>query len=373
MKKTTVIILALAAMLFASSAGAVTPGTIDTKHRSKWNSKRQLRKKTDFIILHTTEGSKKGALEKLSKNGECNYLVDEDGVIHVIIDRGRVAKHAGLSMWNNVTDLDTRSVGIEIVGYHDKDITEAQYTALKKLITELKTKYKIPDDKVLTHSMVAYGKPNTWQKRKHRGRKRCAMLFALPPVRAKLGLTKKPSYDPDVRAGRLKDADPELSAMLYKRTTSALLKAGKPAAPKTAATPTKIPAATPASAPKTPAVKPATTTVSATATKTAVKTAPASSSPIASTTFYFEPGKTYVKGSTLTLAQANDLAKKAKTLKGYKIAGTVKAGKPVFSLVGTAWNKPDTYYWTKTGGLVPGDKITERSIPKGAVVFIKTK
>lgn len=365
MKRTAVILLALAAAMFAPRADAAAPGTVNTSARSKWNAKRPLRKKTEFIILHTTEGSKKGSLEKLSANGECNYMIDEAGIIYVIIDKGRVAKHAGLSMWNGVTDLDTRSVGIEIVGYHDKDITEAQYTALKKLIAELKAKYKVPDEKVLTHSMVAYGAPNTWQKRKHRGRKRCAMLFALPPVRAKLGLSKKPTYDPDVRAGRLKDADPELSAMLYKRTTSALLKAGKPTAAKpAAATPPPKPAAAatpPKPAPSTPAkAAPA-------------KAAPAPSSPIASTTFYFEPGKTYVTGSTLTLAQANALAKKAKTLSGYKIAGTVKAGKPVFSLVGNAWNKPDTYYWTKTGGLVSGDKITDRTIPKNAVVFIKAK
>jgi hypothetical protein len=68
--------------------------------------------------------------------------------------------------------------------------------------------------------MVAYGNPNRWQKRKHRGRKRCGMLLAKPENRAKLGLKSKPLYDPDVRAGRLVDADKELSKILYSKPKS---------------------------------------------------------------------------------------------------------------------------------------------------------
>ena len=44
----------------------------------------------------------------------------------------------------------------------------------------------------------------------------------------------------------------------------------------------------------------------------------------------------------------------------------------VFALCGVAWNRGDTYYWDparKT--LKAGDEITERSIPKGAMVFVR--
>ncbi len=37
-----------------------------------------------------------------------------------------------------------------------------EYAALKELIGELQRIYHIPDERVLTHSMVAYGKPNRW-------------------------------------------------------------------------------------------------------------------------------------------------------------------------------------------------------------------
>ena len=61
----------------------------------------------------------------------------------------------------------------------------------------------------------SYGAPNTWHKKKHRGRKRCGMLFAMPSVRAKLGLSMRPASDPDVKAKRLVQVDADLAAVLY--------------------------------------------------------------------------------------------------------------------------------------------------------------
>ena len=205
-----------------------------SKYRSPRNKERPLRKSTRFIILHTTEGAARGALEKLSENGECHYVVETDRTIHTVIDRGRLAYHAGLSMWNGLTDLDACSIGIEVVGWHDKEATAAQFASLKRLVGDLSRVYKIPDERVLTHSMVAYGNPNHWQKKKHRGRKRCGMLFASAAARAKLGLAGKPSFDPDLRAGRLADADPELTKILYGKSPAARAKPASAPAESTA-------------------------------------------------------------------------------------------------------------------------------------------
>ena len=43
------------------------------------NHERPLRPRTDYIILHTTEGSEKGSLSKLLANGEAHYMVGLDG------------------------------------------------------------------------------------------------------------------------------------------------------------------------------------------------------------------------------------------------------------------------------------------------------
>lgn len=182
---------------------------------SQRNRERPYRKRTELIILHTTEGGEKGSLGKLLANGEAHYMVGLNGHVYNIVERGCLAYHAGTSMWNGRTDVDKFSVGIEIVGYHHSDLTPAQYRAIKELITNLQRIYRIPDDKVLCHSMVAYGEPNQWHRRPHRGRKRCGMQFAKETVRAKLGLDRKPSYDPDVRSGRLTIGDPYLAKILY--------------------------------------------------------------------------------------------------------------------------------------------------------------
>ncbi len=214
----------LAACLFLALAASDLAAAIPLYRSYKFerNSERPLRRETRFIILHTTEGPAKGSGEKLKRYGEAHYMIDEIGRVYEIVQLKRVAYHCGLSMWNGRTNLDECSIGIEMVGFHNKDLTQAQIKALKDLIAELKRKYPgVADERILTHSMVAYGSPNQWHKRNHRGRKRCGMKMAGSSLRAKLGIRAKPAYDPDVKARRLIVADKELFAILYSRSTSA--------------------------------------------------------------------------------------------------------------------------------------------------------
>ena len=206
----------LAAVLLSLSAGAVVKYSND--FRSPRNPERSIRKRTTLIVLHTTEAPAKSSLNKLSERGEAHYCVVENGTVYRIVDRDREAFHAGRSMWNGKSDVDEFSVGIEVVGYHNKQVTLAQLSALCELLAELKALYGVDDAHVLCHSHVAYGAPNKWHKRSHRGRKQCGMLFAMPSVRAKLGLKSRPSYDPDVRAKRLIQADAYLDTVLYGST-----------------------------------------------------------------------------------------------------------------------------------------------------------
>lgn len=103
-------------------------------------------------------------------------------------------------------------VGIELVGYHYTPITENQYRSVSILIDILQGVYDLDDWAVLAHSQVAYGPPNRWHRKNHRGRKRCAKNF----IRAKAGIRSTWTYGPDVRAGRLV-ADIQLSEIFYGR------------------------------------------------------------------------------------------------------------------------------------------------------------
>ena len=226
-------------------------------YRSPRNKERPLRKATRLIVLHTTEAHARSALNKLSERGEAHYCLTDKGEAYRIVDRDREAFHAGRSMWNAKEDCDEYSIGIEVVGYHDKSMPLVQLEALKELVARLKKMYGIQDAQVVCHSHVAYGAPNQWHKCKHRGRKRCGMLFAMPSVRAKLGLRARPAYDPDVRAKRLIQADDYLNTVLYGNTDTMASVYGRPKAALVAAPPAPAPRTTVAkSAPK-PAAKPA--------------------------------------------------------------------------------------------------------------------
>jgi hypothetical protein len=210
----------IAWMVFLSGtllvAEAPAAGKLRISNRySPLNDERPLRKRTDYIILHTTEGSDQPSLRRVRRGGLAHYLIYRDGRVFRVIHHKREARHAGVSMWNGRKNIDQVSVGIEVVGYHNRPITGQQELALNELIRQLQSLYDLEDDAVLTHSMVAFGHRNRWHKHAHRGRKRCGMLFAQQALRERLGLESRPAFDPDVRAGRLVVGDPYLATLLY--------------------------------------------------------------------------------------------------------------------------------------------------------------
>ncbi|MFA5797365.1 MAG: N-acetylmuramoyl-L-alanine amidase [Candidatus Woesearchaeota archaeon] len=174
-----------------------------TPHLSRHAHRRPFRPDTKYIILHTTEANDESSINSVTKDGTANYVVTTNGKIYMMIPQNKLAKHAGRSMWNGLTNLSNHSVGIEIAGFHDKPITAKQYTAATALIQKLQIEYRLSDNKVLPHSMVACNNPNEWYDYPFRGRRLCGMYFGTDAVRKKLGLTEKPSYDPDVKEGRL--------------------------------------------------------------------------------------------------------------------------------------------------------------------------
>ncbi len=206
-------------------------------HRSRLNPKfeKKIRQKTRYIIVHTSELGLDATLRVVSKGkqfqsgyktpgGHAHYVIARNGRTYRILDKKYRADHAGRSMWNGQTDISNVSVGIELAGYHTAPITVAQYNSLGLLIDILEKFYKITDRDVLTHSQVAYGKPNPWFRKNHRGRKRCAKNFN----RTKAGMKSNWKYDPDVAAGRLM-ADPELALVFYGPPEKGPLPLAKPA------------------------------------------------------------------------------------------------------------------------------------------------
>ncbi len=117
----------------------------------------------DMIILHYT-GMTDGpaALARLTDPAaqvSAHYLVEEDGRLFALVDEDRRAWHAGRSFWRGETDINARSIGVEIVnpghefGY--RPFPPAQIAAVIALLTDIRGRWSVPDALILGHSDVA--------------------------------------------------------------------------------------------------------------------------------------------------------------------------------------------------------------------------
>ena len=417
-------IIAAGILLMTVAANELPASPSSFRIRNKYsplNSKRPLRPYTKYIILHTTEGEEAGSLNKVYLEGLANYFVSKSGVIYRIIDKRKIARHAGRSMWDGQTTIDNYSIGIEVVGYHDKDIMDAQYDAVRELLRQLQSMYDIPDDHVLTHSMVAYGSPNRYHPYNHRGRKTCGMIFANPEVRARLGLEAQPAYDPDVKAGRLKNADKELATFLFPKNLEPVLVASNektiPESPEI-----EIPSESfiigksntawdiardrydhPSTLYTFPngnvlngdqienwARIPAGTRVAFDEMDDTesfegfleigkdgdTAEAIAGEAKTSATTIYFFPDGYIRTGAELQGTSAgrrllNNTPEKTLILLGYIYGGQIKARRTASYIAGKKWNYPSTYYRYPDGTMLSGDDIDQKNIPRNTFIFFQ--
>jgi len=116
-----------------------------------------------MIVLHYTGmESAEAAIARLrdpEAKVSAHYLIDEDGSILRLVDEDKRAWHAGRSRWRGITDVNSASIGIEIVnpghelGY--RNFPEAQMSALIPLVADIKERHGITRGNVVGHSDVA--------------------------------------------------------------------------------------------------------------------------------------------------------------------------------------------------------------------------
>lgn len=113
-----------------------------------------------LIILHYTETkSIKEALDLLTckiRKVSCHFLVDKKGGIFKLVSLDKRAWHAGESIWKKKNDINSRSIGIELV--HEGELSNkkfpiSQINSLIKLLDFLKKEYQIKE--ILGHSDIA--------------------------------------------------------------------------------------------------------------------------------------------------------------------------------------------------------------------------
>jgi N-acetylmuramoyl-L-alanine amidase len=117
----------------------------------------------DILVMHYT--GMKTAEEALARlcdpeaKVSSHYTIDRDGTVYRHVAEERRARHAGVSYWAGVRDVNSRSIGIEIVnpghefGYIP--FAEPQIAALIDLSHGILARHPIAPARVVGHSDVA--------------------------------------------------------------------------------------------------------------------------------------------------------------------------------------------------------------------------
>jgi N-acetylmuramoyl-L-alanine amidase len=119
--------------------------------------------KVDILVLHYT--GMRTADEALSRlcdpdaKVSAHYTVAQDGRVYRHVPEERRAWHAGISYWAGERNVNARSIGIELVnpghefGY--EPFPETQIAALIDLVSGIRERHAIPQERVIGHSDVA--------------------------------------------------------------------------------------------------------------------------------------------------------------------------------------------------------------------------
>lgn len=117
----------------------------------------------DMVILHYTgmqsAGSAIAHLCDPASKVSSHYVIDQAGQILRLLDEAHRAWHAGVSHWQGERDINSRSIGIELVnrghshGY--SDYPELQMLALIALLRDIRARQPMQPEFVLGHSDVA--------------------------------------------------------------------------------------------------------------------------------------------------------------------------------------------------------------------------
>ncbi|PZR00052.1 MAG: N-acetylmuramoyl-L-alanine amidase [Cereibacter sphaeroides] len=115
--------------------------------------------KPDLIVIHyTAMASAAEALARLSDpvaEVSAHYLIGEDGEVWSLVPEEARAWHAGAGGWGGVTDVNSRSIGIELANGGAAPFSARQIAALEALLADIVLRWSIPLERVIGHSDMA--------------------------------------------------------------------------------------------------------------------------------------------------------------------------------------------------------------------------
>ncbi|WP_386683326.1 N-acetylmuramoyl-L-alanine amidase [Loktanella sp. R86503] len=87
-----------------------------------------------------------------------HYLIEEGGTVHRLVPEDMRAWHAGAGRWGAVTDVNSRSIGIELANPGNCPFAAAQMDALCDLLAGIMDRWSIRPARIIGHSDMAPGR-----------------------------------------------------------------------------------------------------------------------------------------------------------------------------------------------------------------------
>ncbi|WP_457444122.1 N-acetylmuramoyl-L-alanine amidase [Roseateles sp. P5_E4] len=149
----------------AGPAATVRAPNIDRSYTSQNQDSRAL-----YIVLHYTVLDWEKSLKVLTTGGQvsAHYLVRDNPVAsYALVDENRRSWHAGASYWAGNTNLNSASIGIEIVnaGYVDgpggrvyAPFPQAQVDEVIALVRDIQKRHNVKPERIIGHADIAPGR-----------------------------------------------------------------------------------------------------------------------------------------------------------------------------------------------------------------------
>lgn len=165
MKTIKLLLCAASALLLSACATRPTGPDIDHSYTSQNQDSRAL-----FLVLHYTVIDWEKSLKVLTTGGQvsAHYLVrDEPAKIYQLVDENRRSWHAGASFWAGHANLNSSSIGIEIVnpGFTDSaagrvyaPYSQKQIDQVILLVKDIVARHNIRPERIIGHNDIAPGR-----------------------------------------------------------------------------------------------------------------------------------------------------------------------------------------------------------------------